>query len=162
MKKESDGKLIIEWYLALSLENFLSNGIYLEKTLLNGTSTLLIFFFQQAGGKSGGFLTFEENIRRIPDVRGKLMKWCFTKAQVNAELKRQERSNVDFTFCLKWYAHTLKEDGCNSTSELISPHTEVVLPENCGSNTIAAYVTFMLMEQLEYLSPDGSIEDTNI
>ncbi|CAD7960789.1 unnamed protein product [Amoebophrya sp. A25] len=99
----------------------------------------------------------------VPEIPVDAMKWCFSPQEVKAELRRQGVEVVDLTFCLRWYAYALAPDrGEGERESLFRPPNEdqrapVRLPDGSDQETLAAYVYFMVLEDLDLLSPDGGM-----
>lgn len=62
---------------------------------------------------------------------------------------------MDFCFCLRWHAHATQNNTLHTI--LKQGNEQVRLPRDANKETIAAYVYFMLLENLEYLSKDGGM-----
>lgn len=82
------------------------------------------------------------------------LKWKFTKEDLVAEMKRQKVSKVDTLFCIRWHAHDFENDG-PLYKNLTSNHPSKFIPKDLDSTV--ALINFMLLESLDYISPDGGM-----
>ncbi|CAD7964932.1 unnamed protein product [Amoebophrya sp. A120] len=113
-----------------------------------------------------------------PELR-EPMKWSFTKEEVKLEMMRQKTNAVDFVFCLKWHVHLQEEAGAankqgkaaskqastkngqkDQREGLLMPRNsdyKLRLPAEADKNTLSAYCHFMVLENLDLLSPNGGM-----
>ncbi|EER11990.1 conserved hypothetical protein [Perkinsus marinus ATCC 50983] len=98
----------------------------------------------------------DPNLRRIRIPHLKRLKWMFTKAELEAEMRRQGAKTVDLRFCLQWHANEFQHDGPLVTklrnSTAAGPRAQ---PKDL--NSLSALVHFQLLESLEYFSEDGGM-----
>jgi len=87
-----------------------------------------------------------------PDIQRRL-KWDIRREAVEAEMRRQGVSRVDFKFCLTWHAHEYNNDG-----QLVRGLTQNGYPTMTHDlNSLTALVHFMVLENLEYISGEGDM-----
>jgi len=94
--------------------------------------------------------TLPRDTRVMTPAINKLLRWNITKASLEAELKRQETTKVDFKFCLNWHAHVVDNGGGLFKSSGKGPST--------ASNDVrclSALVHFMVLENLDLIDPEG-------
>jgi len=91
---------------------------------------------------------------RLLDLKAvpKRLKWIVSKEKLQAEMKRQERTEVDLKFCLTWHTHEFNNDG-----ELVTELTKFG-PSSYSEDKdcLSATVHFMLLEHLEIIAGDGN------
>lgn len=97
----------------------------------------------------------EETGHQPPKVEPGLA-WSFTTADVQAELKRQDRTEVSIKFCLQWHS-----SAAYNGKQLIIPGTYVTSPWDVmkidSEEILCALVHFMLLECLDYFTKEGGI-----
>ncbi|KAF4653850.1 hypothetical protein FOZ61_008641 [Perkinsus olseni] len=96
----------------------------------------------------------DPNLRRIRIPRVKGLRWMFTKADLEAEMRRQGAKTVDLRFCLQWHANEFQRDG-PLVANLRNPNGPRAQPKDL--NSLSALVHFQLLESLEYFSEDGGM-----
>lgn len=104
-------------------------------------------------GLSGNETNLPSDARIITPkiVRG--LKWNITKEALDAQMRRQNATKVDFKFCLNWHAHEYENDG-----PLLRGVTQDGHPWAANDvNSLAALVHFMVLEHVELIAEDSGM-----
>lgn len=79
------------------------------------------------------------------------LRWTVNKEQLQKEKIRQNATEVDLKFCLRWHRHEFDEDGQWFKDLRTKGEPSCSEDQDC----LSALVHFMLLEHLEYIGSDG-------
>jgi len=105
-------------------------------------------------GLSGNSANLPHDARIIQPMMVKGLKWNITQAAVEAEMRRQGVSKVDFKFTLQWHYNEFTHDG-----PLLRDVQKAGDPNCSGNdlNSLSALVHFMVLEHLELIAEDAGM-----
>jgi hypothetical protein len=116
-------------------------------------------FWEQTSSRHGqhGQAT-QESARKIePDQSFTGLNWRITADAVQAEMQRQKVDKVDLKFCLNWHQHEHEIDGeLFKQIAVPTPRRKGDVSFTKDKESLSALVHFMLLEQLDIISNDGS------
>jgi len=98
-------------------------------------------------GLSANDANLPADARMISPKIQQSLRWNITKEALDAEMRRQGVSKVDFKFCLMWHAHEFETDG-----PLMRGVNQEGYPfASPDVNSLAALVHFMVLEHLQLI-----------
>mmetsp|Transcript_81088 Transcript_81088/g.235223 ORF Transcript_81088/g.235223 Transcript_81088/m.235223 type:complete len:770 (+) Transcript_81088:132-2441(+) len=104
-------------------------------------------------GLCGGGTNLPEARIIRPNIQGNL-RWDIRRDAIEQEMRRQGVTRVDLKFCLEWHAYEFHQD----SSQLLRGVTDPGYPTTSHDlNSLAALVHLIVLENLGYISGDGSM-----
>jgi len=95
-----------------------------------------------------------ESTRSFQPCITKWLRWRVTKDAVEAEMRRQNVTKVDFRFCLNWHAN----EWDRNDSELMPNNDQDSAPTVSNDlNSLCALVHLMVLEQSGYITQSGEM-----
>mmetsp|Transcript_51009 Transcript_51009/g.134396 ORF Transcript_51009/g.134396 Transcript_51009/m.134396 type:complete len:742 (+) Transcript_51009:39-2264(+) len=110
-------------------------------------------YFEHKQGQRGAPQRADESVRSLKVNCDDMLCWRFSERELEMEMRRQGATEVDFAFCLKWHKQQFETGG--SLFHNLTKATQPAKPTQ--KHMLSALVHFMVLESLQYFSPEGDM-----